>query len=73
MIHYWSIENPRWLREVDKQRPWSVNIWCGLLDSEIIGPNFIDGTLKISRYKHILTEILSHLLENIPLHIRQTM
>ncbi|KZC13210.1 hypothetical protein WN55_05887 [Dufourea novaeangliae] len=37
-MHYWSIENPRWLRKLDKQRPWSVNVWCGLLNGEIIGP-----------------------------------
>ncbi|KZC07787.1 hypothetical protein WN55_09813 [Dufourea novaeangliae] len=72
-MHYWSIQYPRWLREVDKQRPWSVNVWCELLNGEIIGPYFIDGTLNTSRYKHILTEILPHLLENIPVHIRQTM
>ncbi|KZC13177.1 hypothetical protein WN55_05909 [Dufourea novaeangliae] len=72
-MHYWSIENPRWLREMDKQRPWSVNVWCGVLNGEIIGPYFIDGTLNTSRYKHILTKILRHLLKNIPLHIRQTM
>ncbi|KZC06752.1 hypothetical protein WN55_07975 [Dufourea novaeangliae] len=72
-MHYWSIENPQWLREVGKQRPWSVNVWCGLLNGEIIGPYFIDGTLNTSRYKHILTEILPHLLENIPLRIQQTM
>ncbi|KZC12298.1 hypothetical protein WN55_04088 [Dufourea novaeangliae] len=72
-MHYWSIENLRWLREVVKQRPWSVNVWSGVLNGEIIGPYFIDSTLNTSRYKHILTEILPHLLENIPLHIRQTM
>ncbi|KZC10692.1 hypothetical protein WN55_02392 [Dufourea novaeangliae] len=72
-MHYWSIENPWWLREVDKQRPWSVNDWCGLLNGEIIGPYFINDTLSTSRYKHILTEISPHLLENIPLRIRQTM
>ncbi|KZC06747.1 hypothetical protein WN55_07298 [Dufourea novaeangliae] len=72
-MHYWPIENPQWLREVDKQTPRFVNVWCGLRNGEIIGPYFIDGTLNTSRYKDILTEILPHLLENIPLHIRQTM
>ncbi|EZA48216.1 hypothetical protein X777_14222, partial [Ooceraea biroi] len=22
-MHYWSVENPRWLRQVERQRPWS--------------------------------------------------
>ena len=25
-MHYWSVENPRWLREVEHQRPWRVNV-----------------------------------------------
>lgn len=25
-MHYWSIENPHWLRQVEHQRPWSVNV-----------------------------------------------
>ena len=26
-MHYSSIENPHWMREVDRQRPWSINVW----------------------------------------------
>jgi len=25
-MHYWSEENPHWIREVNHQRPWSVNV-----------------------------------------------
>ncbi|KZC07790.1 hypothetical protein WN55_09816 [Dufourea novaeangliae] len=50
--------------------PWSVNVWCGLLNGKIIGPYFIDGTLNTSTH---FNGNLPHLLENIPLHIRQTM
>lgn len=72
-MHYWSEENPRWLREVCKQRPWSVNVWCGLIDNKIIGPYFIDGTLNRRKYEQILIEVLPQLLEDIPLYVRQTM
>lgn len=38
--HYWSAENPHWVRQVNKQQRWSVNVWCGLLGSQLIGPFF---------------------------------
>jgi len=72
-LHYWSIENPRWLREVNHQKPWSVNVWCGIVNDQIIGPYFIDGTLNSHVYKQFLEQILPQLLENIPLNIRQSM
>lgn len=72
-MHYWSVENPRWLREVCRQSPWSLNVWCGLLNNKIIGPYFIDGTLNSRKYEQILTEVLPQFLEDIPLCIRQSM
>ncbi|KZC06103.1 hypothetical protein WN55_07430, partial [Dufourea novaeangliae] len=70
--HYWSVDNPRWLREVDKQRPWSVNFWCGF-HNKIIGPYFIDGTLNGRKCVKILKDVLPELLENNSLAIGQSM
>lgn len=39
-MHYWSVNNPHWMREVDHQNRWSLNVWCGILDGRIIGPFF---------------------------------
>ncbi|KZC09793.1 hypothetical protein WN55_01326 [Dufourea novaeangliae] len=72
-MHYSSIDNPRWLREVDKQIHWFVNVWCGLLHNKIIGPYFIDGTLNSRKWERILKDVLPELLENISLDIRQSM
>ncbi|KYN15046.1 hypothetical protein ALC57_12735, partial [Trachymyrmex cornetzi] len=33
--HYWSVENPRWYREVNHQH-------CGILNGNLIGPYFFD-------------------------------
>ena len=30
-MHFWTVENPHWLRQVQHQRQWSVNVWCGIL------------------------------------------
>ena len=60
------------MREVDRQRPWSINVWVGILNVKIIGPHFffIDGTLNSRKYAQILTEILLLLLEDLPLNVR---
>ncbi|EZA49094.1 hypothetical protein X777_12634 [Ooceraea biroi] len=34
--HYWSNENPFLMRESTFQHRYSVNIWCGLLDDQIV-------------------------------------
>jgi len=33
-MHYWSHENPKWMRTIISQYCWSLNVWC-----EIIGDN----------------------------------
>jgi len=39
-MHYWSETNPRWMREIQHQGRWSINVWCGVIGSQIIGPFF---------------------------------
>ncbi|KAJ8951980.1 hypothetical protein NQ318_010725 [Aromia moschata] len=36
--HYWSEDNPHWMRETNFQRNWGINMWCGMIDGYIIGP-----------------------------------
>lgn len=72
-MHYWAPENPHWLREVDHQRPWSVNVWCGIVDRKIIGPYFIDGALNGQKYANFLDTTLPELLENVTLERRRGM
>lgn len=71
--HYWSAENPKWVRETRFQRIWGVNVWCGLFNGRLIGPYFYDGTLTGERYLNFLQNILPDLLEDIPLNERNTM
>ena len=37
-MHYWANKNPRWMRTVPFQHPWSVNCWCGIVGDHVIGP-----------------------------------
>lgn len=72
-MHYWAVENPHWLREVEHQRRWSVNVWCGILADRIIGPYFFDDHLTGRMYTQFLVEELPLLLEDVPLQERRTM
>lgn len=72
-MHYWSAQNPHWLRQVEHQRPWSVNVWCGIIGNKLIGPYFIDGTLNGIKYRDFLEDELPPLLEDVALPLRQIM
>lgn len=72
-MHYWAAVNPQWMQEVDHQRRWSVNVWCGIIDGRIIGPHFFEASLTGDVYRTFLQEQLPILLEDVPLHIRTHM
>jgi hypothetical protein len=72
-VHYLVAENPQWLRQVEHQRQWSVNVWYGVTGNRIIGPYFIEGNLNGEIYATFLLNILPLLLEDIPLRSRMRM
>lgn len=71
--HYWSDENPHWVRTIDHQHRWSVNVWCGIVDSQIIGPHFFDQSLNGERYLQFLQHDLPGLLDDVAYATRLTM
>lgn len=72
-MHYWAKENPHWLREVDHQNRWSLNVWCGIVEGKIIGPHFLDQTLNGERFLEFLNVSLPPLLEDVSLETRRNM
>lgn len=70
-LHYWSLNNPHWLRTVDRQRYWTLNTYCGILDDQIIGPYFFEGNLNGAMYEEFVRNSLPLLLENVNLERRQ--
>lgn len=66
--HYWSQENPKWVREGHFQQMWGINVWCGLFNGGLIGPYFYQDTLTGERYLHFLQNDLPELLDEIPLN-----
>ena len=50
-MHYWANENPRCMRTVPFQHPWSVNCWCGIVGDHAIGPYFFEVRLTGQVYQ----------------------
>lgn len=63
----WSQDNPRFIVENNFQRRFSVNVWCGILSDQLIGPFFIDGTLNQEKYHQLLSEQIENFLDELPL------
>ncbi|GFS69543.1 uncharacterized protein TNCV_3894031 [Trichonephila clavipes] len=62
--HYWSLENSHLIRPNRCQVRWSVNAWCGVWKSTLIGPIYFDGPLTSESYTEILSGPLADFLED---------
>lgn len=71
--HVWSIENPHATVESNFQHKFSVNVWCGMLDSYLIGPFILENRLTGDNYLNFLQHELQGLLEDVPVNIRRQM
>jgi len=71
--HVWADENPHATVESNFQQRFSVNVWCAVLDDQLIGPFILDGRLTGEAYLRFLQEELPQLLEDVPLDKRSRM
>lgn len=69
-MHYWSSENLFIPHPRNPQGHFSVNVWCGLMGRQVIGPIFYEGTLTGRRYVDMLSELLENYLDDINLETR---
>ncbi|KYM93605.1 hypothetical protein ALC62_15963, partial [Cyphomyrmex costatus] len=46
-MHTWSDVNPHTTRDRGFQRRFTVNVWCGIIGTKIIGPFFFHGYLNV--------------------------
>lgn len=67
---YWSDTNPCWAEDRRTQNNPKVNVWCGIYNSQVIGPVFIEGNLNGVRYLDLLRQHLEPFLDNLPLNER---
>lgn len=71
--HYWSDENPHVIRRQDFQHRFSVNLWAGIVNNQLIGPFVIPDRLNANTYLLFLQNNLNDLLEDVNLNVRQNM
>ena len=72
-FHWWSEENPKKTVKRHFQHRFSVNVWCGVIDSCLIGPFVFEGRLTGEVYVNFLRNELPLLLEEVPLMHRRRM
>lgn len=65
--HWWSIRNPMLTKANSFQHRFSVNVWAGILNDNIVGPYFIEGRLTGESYLTLLQTMVSSMLDDIPL------
>uniref|UniRef100_A0AAX7TH63 Uncharacterized protein n=1 Tax=Astatotilapia calliptera TaxID=8154 RepID=A0AAX7TH63_ASTCA len=51
---YWSDTNPHWMDPSKTVGRTKVMVWCGIWDTTIVGPFFINGNLKATGYLKLL-------------------
>jgi hypothetical protein len=63
-MRYWSDSNPHWYEPTNVQGGEKVMVWCGIWDTKIIGPVFIDRNLNAETYLSMLDESVMPLILN---------
>jgi hypothetical protein len=71
--HSWAHEHSHEVAECHFQHRFSVNVWCGVLDSNLTGPRVIEGRLTAPYYSNFLENKLQLHLEDVPLATRRRM
>ena len=60
-LHTWSDGNPHQRRVANFQRRFSVPVWCGLLDSKVVGTFLFDNNVTGDTYEFFLRDELTRL------------
>lgn len=71
--HVWAVENPHAVRPSTFQHRYSVNMWSGILNGELIGPFELPSRLNGDVYKNFLENDLPMLLLDVNLALRRSM
>lgn len=66
-MHAWSDENPRVTRSRSFQTRWKINLWAGIMGTQILGPIILPDILTGVTYVELLRENLPDFLEEVPL------
>lgn len=50
----WSTDNPNAIKESDFQTRFLINMWCGIIGDQLIGPFISQNRLSSIAYKDFL-------------------
>lgn len=67
-FHYYADVNPHFIRPLDHQHRWSLNVWGGILGNRLIGPYFFDNNVNGHNYLDLLQNYLQNVLDDLPLN-----
>jgi len=70
-MHYWAQENPHVVVRSSLQHRFSLNVWAGILNGNLLGPYILPTRLNGDHYLEFLQNVLPVLLEDVPLLHRQ--
>jgi hypothetical protein len=71
--YWWSNKIPHAIVEINSQHRFSVNVWCSVIGSQLIGPAVLQSRLIGRAYVDLLQNELPLLLEEVPLAKRMCM
>ena len=71
--HLWDRDNPHGTVASNDQHLFAVNVWCGVIGDQLIGPYIFPQRLTGDIYATFLQDGLPALLENVPLQTRRQM
>ena len=71
--HRLSDKNPYAIVERKSQHPFSANVWCGVIDNQLIGPAVLPNHFSGRAYVDFLRNEFPLLLEEVPLAKRMRM
>lgn len=66
-MHFWSDENPTVTRPRSFQTRWKINLWAGIMGTQILGPIVLPDILTGQTYVELLRDNLPDFLEEVPL------
>lgn len=64
---YWSRYNQHLFNETHTQYRQNVNVWLGIIDTHLIGPFFITGSLNSEKYLELLQNNIVPAINNLNL------
>lgn len=65
--HIWAESNPRSFQETGHQVRCSVNVWGGIHQGKILGPEFLHSRMNGESYLGLLTGPIANILAEVPL------